>query len=110
MARFSLMLPTLLASAALILALVATGLSVWNTVATKRARSATPGELLARMTELEAEWASTLEANTRFLKRLAQREARAAKSVTESPTSDDLAPGDQKGRLRMIARQKGLGA
>lgn len=98
----------ILSAAALILSLVASGVALACLLRTNAARSATPGELLLRMTELEQEWSSTLESNARYMKRLAKRDSDAAKRASESPQIDEPANGDGKGHLRALARQRGI--
>jgi hypothetical protein len=98
----------LLAALSLILSLGASAVAVWCLQRTNAARSATPGEILLRMTELEQEWASTLESNARFMKRLAKRESDAAKRASEAPETPDLNGADPKSNLRALARQRGI--
>jgi hypothetical protein len=98
----------LLAGLSLILSLAASGVAVWCLQRTNAARSATPGEILLRMTELEQEWASTLESNARFMKRLAKRESDAAKRAQDAPEPTIEANGDGKSHLRTLARQRGI--
>lgn len=98
----------LAAAAALILSLASSGVALYCLVRTNAARSATPGEIILRMTELEQEWASTLESNARYLKRIAKRESDAAKRASESPQTDEPTNGDGKSHLRALARQRGI--
>lgn len=93
---------------ALILSLASSVLCLALYRATATARSATPGEVLVRMAELEQEWASQLDSNARFMKRLAKRQQDEAKRASESSETHDLNGGDPKSQLRAIARQKGI--
>lgn len=106
------MLPILIAGLALICSLAASAFSwqLWR--ATIAARASAPGELLVRMAEVEQEWADTLDSNTRFLKRIAERDRReakkAAKTVEDAPEPTNGAPVGGKAQLRALARQRGL--
>lgn len=104
------MFPLLFSILALIIALAAFGASAVLYRATMAARTSTPGEVLVRLSEIEQEWASTLEGNARFLKRLAQREKRAEKTAQDALEPTNGSEPGSKAQLRMIARQRGLGA
>lgn len=108
LSTYSIPVTLLLDLLALILSLASAGVALVCLVRTNAARSATPGEVLLRMTELEQEWASTLESNARYLKRIAKRESDAAKRASESPQNDEPTNGDGKAHLRALARQRGI--
>lgn len=102
----------LVASAALILSLAGTALAWFCYDRTRAARASAPGEILVRMAELEQEWADTLDSNTRFLKRMAERDRRdakkAAKVAEDDPGEANGASVGSKAHLRAIARQRGI--
>ncbi len=102
------MLQTLLAILALIASLAASGVAWILYRATLAARSGTPGEVMVRMAELEQEWASTLDSNARFLKRIAKREQDAAKRASSADAPPEIPNLNGKAALRAVAREKGL--
>jgi len=63
---------------------------------------------MVRMAELEQEWASTLESNARFLKRLAKREQDEAKRARSTDDPGEIPNLNGKAALRAAAREKGL--
>lgn len=102
---------SLLAVVALIISLASAGGCALMYRATVAARSGTPGEILQRMAELEQEWASTLESNARFTKRLAMRDKRAAEKEAQEPQLATNGSGAvPKAQLRAIALQRRMGA
>ncbi len=98
-----------LAVVALILAL-ASAVFTWEVARrTEVARGSSPGELVARMLELEQEWSSVLDANAKYTRRLAERDKRLAKSLQDAPGATNATGPVSKSDLRMKARQLRIG-
>lgn len=88
------------------LSLVDLGASAFLLVRTLQARSVTPTALLNEWSEMQAEWASTLEMLSRHEKRRAKRAKDDLIPAQAVPVTGDKAAVKQQ--LRDIARQRGL--
>lgn len=89
--------------------LAVSAVTVAITVRTIRERSPAPQEVVSRMLELEAEWASTLDLLTRHQKKQSKRERDALKSLEQAPEAPTPGLPLDKAALRLLARQRGLG-
>lgn len=92
---------------AVLVLLVSNGLLAGYVVRLVRARTPAPEALMLRMAELEQEFASMADAQSRFLKKLSKRDRDTTRQLVDGPPVEQLSPRERVARkLAALRHQK----